>query len=202
MRRTFSLWESSVKFSDDHCADIRKKIKGDADAFIAQARREVHRYRETAAAWHNRPNPAAVRQQIEQLAQYCATASKALSEIPDEALVVIRHALALDRAPDIRPIDLVRPLRHLGSACTRAAAFKDLKKGQGNVPDSARHTLIKNCAAAYEIITGETAKPSRKGTFGSIMRIVLEAAGANKGLSDDLLGSLLQSAPGRSSPKT
>jgi hypothetical protein len=200
MKRSVSFYESRIALNEEQQAAIRAKLGANADDFIAKAVLAGGEYQQLAAAWSG-PSPADVRTLIEKLGAACATATEAIESLSDAAPGLIRQAQALDASEAASAElsaslatsleDLQIHLRRIESACSRSAKFKALNRGQGNTGDDARRSLIAQLGQAYLDATGKAPARSRSGTFAAVATIVLKAAGANFGLSNDLLVSIL-----------
>jgi len=201
MKRTVSFYESRIELNEEQQTALRNKLGKSADVFIEKATLAGGEYQQLAAKWSG-PGPADVRRSIEELGATCAKAAKAIESLPPAALGLIRQAQALDagknaRSPEIATSmatslkDLQVHLHRIESACSRAATFGMLNKGQGNVGDDARRSLIARLGEAYADATGKTPARRSDGNFARVANIVMAAAGADTGLSYDLLVSIL-----------
>jgi hypothetical protein len=187
---TTSWYETPVPFSDTTRAEVGKLLKNRSSQFIELAQVAAGEYQHFATEWSG-PTPAEVRQRIEDLGCLVTSAEKALAQLPKAAKQFIQHAQALERSYRSNGLaDLQKELQRLASACSSATRFKALNGGRGKTPDDARRHLIVACADAYRQATGDEPSSSSSGTFAKVMRLVLEAAGAKSGLSNDLLKSL------------
>jgi hypothetical protein len=201
VRRSVSFWESRIDLSVEQQAEIRKRLGDCADVFIDKATLAGGEYRHLATAWSG-SSPAEVRQTIEKLGVICSSAAAAINALPEAAPGLIHQGHALDASNSRHP-DLPRStmgtslerlktdLSRIASACARAATFKALNPGRGNEPDYARRALIRQLAEAYKAATGKEPAQSSSGRFAAVARIILVAAGADAGISNDTLVSVL-----------
>lgn len=199
MKRSVSFYESRIGLNEDQLAEIRKHLNESADAFIDKATLAGGEYLQLAAAWSG-PSPADVRKSIEELRARCASVADAIDSLPDAAPGLIRQAQALDvsNAPSTEIAtsmateigELQTHLRRIESACLRATKFKLLNQGQGNTSDDARRRFIAQLGKAYTEATGKQPARRSSGQFARVAKILLTAAGADSGLSSDLLVSL------------
>jgi hypothetical protein len=199
VRRTLSFWESRIDLTEQQLTEIRSKLGSAADAFIDRARLAGGEYRNVATAWGG-PSPAEVRRSIEELASKCSQAAAAIASLPEAAPSLVRQGQALDASQESNPelrlsmeteLEQVEiHLRRIASACTRAAAFRVLNQGQGNTTDDARRHLISQLGTAYRDTVGTEPARRSAGKFATVAKIVLVAAGADPGISNDLLMSI------------
>lgn len=208
MRRSVSYYESRIDLTEQQRTRIREKLGNDADRFIEVARVVGGEYRSKSVAWSG-PAPAEVRRRVENLGNACADARAALEALDPAAREQIRRgqqidqikARATDAAGEALPQELARSteteledldiaLTRIESACRRATKFSALNQGQGKDPDHARLTLIRELGDAYTTVTGKKPAQRSGGEFASIARVILEAAGAQSGLSNDTLRRL------------
>lgn len=143
---------------------------------------------------------------VEKLGTACADARAAIAALDAAAREQVRRGQQIDQIkacatdasgeplhPDLSRStetdleDLDVHLRRIASACSRAATFCALNQGQGNEPDYARLTLIQELGDAYRAATGKQPATRSAGHFAGVARIILKAAGAGDGLSNDLL---------------
>ena len=189
MRRSVSYYESRIDLTEEQQAEIRKRLGDSADTFIETARLAGGEYRSKAAAWSG-PTPAEVRRTgaEEQIRNGQAVDQQIKARATDASGEPLHPDLALSTETDLD--DLRIHLRRIAAACVRAARSSALNQGRGKEPDYARLTLIRELGVAYKVATGEEPAQRSDGHFAGIARIVLEAAGADPGISNDTLKKL------------
>ena len=193
-RPVAGYWTDHIELSEAAQGEIRAVLKDEssAAAFIQAIGKAIASYPEVSAAWDG-PTPKKIRESINALAIGCRSLLAQVRAIDDLTEEHIREAQVFEGTygqPTLGGLrdDLGRLLR----ACDRAAALPDLNRGQGNIGDDARHYLIRLVAAAYKLSTGRTPSNSRSGSFAKLLPIVLKAAGADPGVSHDLLKKIIR----------